>query len=278
MRREPTQGRRAPRRRGSEPGHIPRRNETTGFRCVPIPTETVERFRATGIDDRGNKLRRLQAPDPVRVTPVHAIIRLRRPRFPGRRGRRMAGAIRTEAAERRGVRTARAVPGLAAATLVAVLAGLASWFALLPAVDAARRPAPAAIASDLAEVAPADIPAALGTMANSAGVLAQFRGGERRCGQHLAWVALAPRGGAAGAVRLRSGAYISPEFALAAAPFRVAIPFPGPYAAGRGTLEVLHDGGGTIALTPAWNLPPAPGDAKRVVTWRTSIHCPAAGD
>jgi len=33
------------------------------FRCVPIPTETVERFRATGIDDAGNTLRRMPARD-----------------------------------------------------------------------------------------------------------------------------------------------------------------------------------------------------------------------
>ena len=29
----------------------------TGFRCIPIATETAARFRATGRDDRGNRLR-----------------------------------------------------------------------------------------------------------------------------------------------------------------------------------------------------------------------------
>ncbi|MBV9077317.1 MAG: DUF1203 domain-containing protein [Methylobacteriaceae bacterium] len=33
----------------------------TAFRCVPIPTETAERFRETGHDDRGNALRRVTA-------------------------------------------------------------------------------------------------------------------------------------------------------------------------------------------------------------------------
>ena len=33
----------------------------TAFRCVPIPTETAERFRRTGIDDNGNTLRRIEA-------------------------------------------------------------------------------------------------------------------------------------------------------------------------------------------------------------------------
>ena len=31
----------------------------TAFRCVPIPTETAERFRRTGIDDNGNAVRRM---------------------------------------------------------------------------------------------------------------------------------------------------------------------------------------------------------------------------
>ncbi len=31
------------------------------FQCVPMPTETADRFRRTGLDDRGNTLRRLVA-------------------------------------------------------------------------------------------------------------------------------------------------------------------------------------------------------------------------
>ncbi|MGX7703656.1 DUF1203 domain-containing protein [Methylobacterium sp. Gmos1] len=31
------------------------------FRCIPIPTETADRFRRTGTDDRGNPLRRIVA-------------------------------------------------------------------------------------------------------------------------------------------------------------------------------------------------------------------------
>ncbi len=31
------------------------------FRCIPIPTETAERFRRTGVDDNGNTLRRMAA-------------------------------------------------------------------------------------------------------------------------------------------------------------------------------------------------------------------------
>lgn len=34
------------------------------FRCLPIPTETAARFRRTGVDDRGNRLRRSVADAP----------------------------------------------------------------------------------------------------------------------------------------------------------------------------------------------------------------------
>lgn len=33
------------------------------FRCIPIPSQTAERFRVTGTDDWGNVLRRLEATD-----------------------------------------------------------------------------------------------------------------------------------------------------------------------------------------------------------------------
>ncbi len=30
----------------------------THFRCIPIPTQTAQRWRQTGLDDAGNPLRR----------------------------------------------------------------------------------------------------------------------------------------------------------------------------------------------------------------------------
>ena len=33
----------------------------TTFHCIPMPTETAERFRHTGLDDSGNTLRRMVA-------------------------------------------------------------------------------------------------------------------------------------------------------------------------------------------------------------------------
>lgn len=35
----------------------------TAFRCIPIPTDTAERFRMSGMDDNGNSLRHIKAVD-----------------------------------------------------------------------------------------------------------------------------------------------------------------------------------------------------------------------
>jgi hypothetical protein len=50
----------------------------TAFRCIPIPTETAARFRATGTDDRGNPLRRIVA-TPGGAFPCRHCLRLAEP-------------------------------------------------------------------------------------------------------------------------------------------------------------------------------------------------------
>lgn len=50
----------------------------TAFRCIPIPTETAIRFRATGTDDRGNPLRRIVA-TPGGAFPCRHCLRLAAP-------------------------------------------------------------------------------------------------------------------------------------------------------------------------------------------------------
>jgi hypothetical protein len=47
------------------------------FACIPIPTETAERFRRTGIDDNGNPLRRMVATED-RGFPCRHCLRLAR--------------------------------------------------------------------------------------------------------------------------------------------------------------------------------------------------------
>ena len=48
------------------------------FRCLPVPTETAERFRATGLDDHGNTLRRMVA-DAAGGFPCRHCLRLAEP-------------------------------------------------------------------------------------------------------------------------------------------------------------------------------------------------------
>lgn len=45
----------------------------TRFKCVPITTETAERFRRTGLDDNGNLLRRLTATESSRLPCRHCL-------------------------------------------------------------------------------------------------------------------------------------------------------------------------------------------------------------
>lgn len=51
----------------------------TAFRCVPIPTETADRFRRTGFDDGGNALRRVVAAEGGGFPCRHCL----RPALPG---------------------------------------------------------------------------------------------------------------------------------------------------------------------------------------------------
>jgi hypothetical protein len=48
------------------------------FACIPIPTETADRFRRTGIDDNGNQLRRMVA-TPTGNYPCRHCLHLGRP-------------------------------------------------------------------------------------------------------------------------------------------------------------------------------------------------------
>jgi hypothetical protein len=46
---------------GRQAGAFTKEPAMTVFRCIPMPTETAERFRATGRDDAGNALRHMTA-------------------------------------------------------------------------------------------------------------------------------------------------------------------------------------------------------------------------
>jgi hypothetical protein len=168
-------------------------------------------------------------------------------------------------------------PGLWAAGAIAVASGVMCWSVLASGALTAKPPAngPPGAAGELRQVDDQDVQAALTTMNLSPSVAAEFKDTATKCKQPLAWLTLAGEAGQqAVKVRLRSGAYLSPVFELSNVPVRVAIPFPGPYETGRGTLQAMHSGGGaTVALLPAWHLPLPDGASAHEVTWHPAPRC-----
>jgi hypothetical protein len=165
------------------------------------------------------------------------------------------------------------IPGLLPAAATAALSGVLCWL-WLSAPTASRAGQDAAVAQ-LAPVDEQDMTAALATMNWSPAVQAEYKMGAKECRNPLAWVALAAEAGQPSVkVRLRSGHYLSPVFDLSNVPVRIAIPYPGPYQTGRGTLEAMHTGGGAIiALLPAWHVPWPDGATVHEVTWRPNQRC-----
>lgn len=170
------------------------------------------------------------------------------------------------------------LPGGWQAAAIAALSALLAGYLGRPGGNAPRTEGKPSI-SRVAEVAPSELPAALGTLSGTPRQLAQMA--ERdSCGRRLAWVTLvrAP-GQPSGRTRLQSGSYVSPSFELIDTPVRVAIPFPAPYPSGHGTISVLGTATGAIvALTPAWHVAAQDGMQAREVSWTPAAGCPAAGN
>jgi len=170
------------------------------------------------------------------------------------------------------------LPGMWPALAVALVSGLVSWLWLIPGLANAVKfnMAGGVVSSELAQVDARDFAAALANMSDAPPqFLSQFKQGASKCPLPLAWVsvALAP-GQPAGTLRVQSGGYISPAFALTAVPMRVAIPFPAPYEVGHGRLTVVGSGGNAIvALLPAWRVALQGGQATWEVTWRPTKRC-----
>jgi hypothetical protein len=103
----------------------------------------------------------------------------------------------------------------------------------------------------------------------------QYASRAKECSVPLAQVAIWKTPGASGgAIRIRSGAYISPVFTLTDAPQRVAIPFPAPYASGRGVISVEGTAdGAVISVSPAWHINSLVGSASLNVVWTPKDPC-----
>jgi hypothetical protein len=160
---------------------------------------------------------------------------------------------------------------------MAMLSEIARWFWLLPQLPAGNllQPGTSSMASEVAEAQEIDLEGALSTMNLPGSAFAHLQKDSRDCRARLAWVTLSrPDGEGAQAVRLRSGTYFSPAFAVTKAPVRVAIPYPAPYETGRGSLTVLGaDANLAMALTPAWHIPVNASIATQDVIWHPDAGC-----
>ena len=127
----------------------------------------------------------------------------------------------------------------------------------------------------LSLVAPAEITDASGTLNREDPKSEQYESEAKKCSVPLAQVAIWKTPGASGGtIRIRSGAYISPPFTLTDAPQRVAIPFPAPYAIGKGVLSVEGAASGAvISISPAWHINSLPGSASLDVVWTPKDPC-----
>ena len=167
------------------------------------------------------------------------------------------------------------VPGIWLAAMMTIFCFVISgaWLASDP--TTASTSAGDFVPSELAQVADNDIDGALGTMSGDSGFLAQFKQRADGCQRPLAWVSLA--GGSAqppAKIRLQSGSYFSPVFDVTDVPVRVAIPYPAPYEAGRGTLTAIDVGGSAvIALMPAWRVLGRNAGITHQVLWHPNKRC-----
>jgi hypothetical protein len=171
----------------------------------------------------------------------------------------------------------RAPAPLPGAWQAVIIAGLS---ALLVGYIAQRNLAPREGAGDsgvsrLAEVEPEDLAAALATLDFPLDLKALLRS-SKDCIHRLAWVTIARGPGEpAGRIRLQSGHYVSPAFALTDVPTRVAVPYPAPYAMGHGTLFVLGTTeDAVVALMPPWQVLAKDPVHAREVSWTPAGACP----
>ena len=167
--------------------------------------------------------------------------------------------------------------GLLPGVLAALISGLICWQWLIPSLGTAQSADPTlgARAGNLDPVDEQDITGAIGTLSGSPEFLAGFKDRSKACPRPLAWVSIVSEPGQpAATVRLRSGNYISPLFQLTEVPTRVAVPYPGPYERGTGTLTLVGAGAHVaVALLPVWHVVVQGTDASRNVTWHPVKKC-----
>jgi hypothetical protein len=122
-------------------------------------------------------------------------------------------------------------------------------------------------------VAKGDLGAAATTLAPSAaGALIEEA---ERCRVPLVSITLSRGSAALGAtIRIRSGSYVSPYFAITDAAQRIAVPYPAPYGSGAGSFVIEGTAtGAMVGLTPARGVLELPGAETVPVAWHAVSPC-----
>lgn len=78
-----------------------------------------------------------------------------------------------------------------------------------------------------------------------------------------------------GMIRIRAGSYVSPAFTIGDAPVNVAVPFPAPYATGKGEISIEGTAGVVAQLSPGIRYDPTGGTRTIPVWWKTDKPCGA---
>jgi hypothetical protein len=156
--------------------------------------------------------------------------------------------------------------------LIASVGGLATSIGLVAAVltpSAGSLSAPATLET----VAPTILSDASQSLDPVAGRLALDEA--RQCKAPLAYLTVAATpGNPPSRIRIRSGAYLSPNIVITEAPRRIAVPFPAPYISGRGVLSVEGTAQGlNVWLAPGRNFSALDGSAEIKVIWTPKSPC-----
>ncbi len=95
------------------------------------------------------------------------------------------------------------------------------------------------------------------------------------CKAPLAYVTVSTAPGMApGNIRVQSGSYLSPSLVVTSTPQRIAVPFPAPYEAGHGVINLEgYAEGLTVWLNPSWHTAKLAGVAPVNVVWSPGKRC-----
>lgn len=127
--------------------------------------------------------------------------------------------------------------------------------------------------SSIQVIAASDLDAARASLApeRATAAIAQARA----CEVPLAYVTVSTAPGVApGNIRVQSGTYLSPSLVVTSTPQRIAIPFPAPYEAGHGVINLEgYAEGLTVWLNPSWHSSKLAGVAPVNVVWSPGKRC-----